>query len=330
MTIEYYVDADSGSDGNGGTGWGDAKEHISAALELITGTITDETIIHLKKGTTAAYSGDCDIQGVTCLGDDSKLIIQPEDWDQTKYEDASGDPLGGAGDFDPKTDPTVILELKITVTNSTDVELRGLGFLGEDDNAGVEAHGKSEVTANYCRFEGVNAQLLTRLGAEAMASNCYFLDNMFAVTAAYKSMVMLAGDNYIEDAVYWGVGAIVDSTVVIIAWPEHQFEYYTTEIKTTTPRTRQYAGMKAVAGSTICVQDETLHPMMPLVSHVHIRNDQHVLKSDYFGVQIDSGSLLSGADGITFTTLNAKGDATDMPEANRIVAATSRGAVVAK
>ena len=114
---------------------------------------------------------------------------------------------------------------------------------------------------------------------------------------------------------------------MIIAWPEHQFEYYTTEIKTTTPRTRQYAGMKAVAGSTICVQDETLHPMMPLVSHVHIRNDQHVLKPDYFGIQLDAGSLLSGADGITFTTLDAKGDAAEMPDANRIVVGENGGTV---
>ena len=328
MAIDYYVDADSGSDANGGTGWGDAKQHISAAIDdLITDVITDTVTIHLKSSTTNSYTDDVEIRGITCIGSDARLVIQPENWDETKYGDASGDPLGGAGDFDPKTTPTVELELKLTVTDSTGIELRGLCFLGEDVDAGIEVAGQTSLTIKYSRIEGQKAGLLSRMGPVVMVENCYFLDNITAVSAFYKSQVILSGSNYIEDAVYWGLGAMVDSTVVVVAWPDHQFEYYTTEIKTTTPRTRQYSGMKAVAGSTICVQDETLHPMMPLVAHVHIRNDHHVLKTDYYGVQLDSGSLLTGGDGITFTTLDAKGDAVDMPEVNRVVVSPNGGTV---
>jgi hypothetical protein len=46
------------NDANGGTGWGDAKEHLWAAVSLITGPVFSETVIKLKANTTNPYGGD--------------------------------------------------------------------------------------------------------------------------------------------------------------------------------------------------------------------------------------------------------------------------------
>lgn len=103
MATNYYVDPDDGDDAWDGSvmvhteGTIGPKETLGGALALITGPITDETTIHLQINTTNDYEGDCELQGVYCVGEDAELIIQPYGWDDDKYEDMSDDPYCDGG-----------------------------------------------------------------------------------------------------------------------------------------------------------------------------------------------------------------------------------------
>ena len=50
--VDYYVDTDSGNNGNAGTSWGAAKATLAGAVALLSGTLSDAVTIHCK-GTAA-------------------------------------------------------------------------------------------------------------------------------------------------------------------------------------------------------------------------------------------------------------------------------------
>jgi hypothetical protein len=150
MTI--YVDADSGNDANGGTSWGDAKEHLWAAIGLISGPVFSETVIKLKAGTTNPYGGDdVTIKGIFGVSSAGALIIEPEIWTASNYEDANSSPFNatpGAGTWDIKgQDKPCELEMYITVENAR-VEFRGLRFKGQ-----LMATDQARAMAVYCQFD---------------------------------------------------------------------------------------------------------------------------------------------------------------------------------
>ncbi|MDP8223084.1 MAG: hypothetical protein P9L99_06975, partial [Candidatus Lernaella stagnicola] len=227
--------------------WGDAKEHLQAAIDLITGVVNDQTTIHLKAGTTAEYTQEVTIRGIRPLGADGGLTIQPEIWTQSNYDDA-------------------------------------MAF----------ANGYGGLTLE----------------------NCY-LDSMPLPVVAYaNSTVSLMGDVYIVNPFITGIWALVKSNVYIAPWTEKPMDYYTLQIKTTSPRQTDFAAIKAVGSSYVFVKSGDINPWDLSVSRVEITNDLDVLPPNYYGVVLESASLLQGASLMSFKTKNKKGDYVDMPAAN--------------
>jgi hypothetical protein len=323
MATDYYVDADSGSDSNDGTSWAQAKKHIQAAVDLITGFVTDETIIHLKSNTTATYTEDVEISGVRSLGKGARLVIQPEVWNEANYEQAKGDPFNeteGAGDFDIKADKPVILELTMRIHNSDNVDLHGLCFESNDSEAALAVQGSSIVGAKYCRFDGLDTSAGADFGAKLWLENNYFLNNRIAAGALNKSFVLLVGDNYIEDPVKYGIYLAHNSTLAFTAWPENP-SYFTAEIKTLSPKSQEFHGVRLVGGSFLCISDQSFYPGVQFPGRLHVRNAIQPLYKEYYGIMLESKSMVFGASNMSFTTLNAKGEQIDMPEAQQIVCA---------
>jgi len=314
MATDYYVDADSGSDANGGTSWGDAKEHLQAAIDLITGVVNDQTTIHLKAGTTAEYTQEVTIRGIRPLGADAGLTIQPEIWTQSNYDDADGDPFNATpatGIFDiTADDKPCVLTMDITVIDSV------VDFLGMEFEGKLTSQEMAHVLVAYSRFEGEDAMAFANGYGGLTLENCY-LDSMPLPVVAYaNSTVSLMGDVYIVNPFITGIWALVKSNVYIAPWTEKPMDYYTLQIKTTSPRQTDFAAIKAVGSSYVFVKSGDINPWDLSVSRVEITNDLDVLPPNYYGVVLESASLLQGASLMSFKTKNKKGDYVDMPAAN--------------
>jgi hypothetical protein len=78
-----------------------------------------------------------------------------------------------------------------------------------------------------------------------------------------------------------------------------------------------------VAGSTICIYDDSILPMQyypwyqPTLVSIH--HAHQVLRKEQYAVVLESGSLLTGASQITCTMIDSKGDTVPMPEEQTIV-----------
>ena len=111
----------------------------------------------------------------------------------------------------------------------------------------------------------------------------------------------------------------------IIARDEQPFDKFTLEVRTTKPRKKEFAALKAAINSTITIQDDSWHPSLSTVAAVKIVNDCRFLNPEYYGVVLESKSLLTGAGNMRFSTLNAKGDQVVMPRAQRVVGVRKDG-----
>jgi len=326
MAIDVFVDADSGSDSNGGTAWGDAYLHLQKAIDGITAVINTAYTIHLKSGCTNSYTGDVKINGITCIGKDAGLFIEPEIWTQDNYEEANGDPFNatpGAGTFDIKADDKpVVLEMDIQVMNTKSVMFRGMEFKG------ILMAMIGSCFVNYSRFSSGDAKAFANYMGMIGIENCYFFRNAQAIIAMYDSSVALSGDNYIIDPVLYGIWASVESIVFIAPWDDHPLDYFTTEIKTTTPRQKEYCAIKLAINSRMTIKDQDVNPSDLSIAQVNVINDYAKLGEKYYGVMLESRSMLCGADNMAFTTKNAKGEYEDMPEANRVLGKSEAGVVL--
>ena len=337
MTIHRYVDPAGGDDSYDGTqmtwssGTVGPKKTLQGAIDLFTGPINDETIIHLKHDTEHFVDG-ATIKGLRCVGQNASLIIQPETWNDTNYTSGAYDPFGAdnTGTFDIKAAKNVKLALQLEIENSDGITIRGVHFYSTSGGGGLALQGCSSVTVAYCRFEGEGASARAIFNSLLLIENCYFMDNAFAVGAMYGSQVQLVGNNYLDDPIYVGIHVAVKSLAVVRGWYEHPVHFCTTEITTTTPRRKRFAAIKVVHDSTFCVQDESVHPagleFMPgtmKIAHAH-----PLLGAEHFGVLLESRSCISGAERIASSAQDAKGDATAMPSEQAIVAHDDEGTMV--
>ena len=331
LASAYYVDADQSDDSGIGTSWETAKRHLYAALALINEPLTASVTIHIKSGTTQENTGDCEVRGIKCIGSGVELIVQPDTWNDANYSDGAHDPFGttGTGTFDPTTATyPVTLKLKMEFEDCYGVVLKGLKFDGTDDEAGPRAMAKAAVTTQYCCLVGSNAMSLSMFDSLLYAENGYFSECNVGVVAIYNGQVQLVGDNTLNDCLVSGVHAAGNSLVVIRAWYEHP-AHHTLDILTTSARIKKYAALRAVAGSSLCVQDESIHPSgYPfLAARVKVRDTSQALRPEYYGVALASQSLLTGADQITYTMKNANGDIVAMPSGQQVITDDAKSTV---
>ena len=320
LASDYYVDADKSDDTGDGLSWGNAKKHLSAVLALIVEPITSTITVHLKS-TATPYTDNHEARGISFIGENADaLVIQPDVWNQTNYEDGVHDPLGttGTGTFDAHaaTFP-VTLQLKLELWNCFGVVLKGLHFDGAGGDVGLRLMEKSVANALYCRFAGSGAMEIAMMGSLLRTENCDAPDNNVAYIAMAQSQIQFLGDNIIVDAATVGVFVTSDS----IAWVMASGIHHTMDIVTTTPRVKQYAAMRATAGSKIYVMDENLSPFTSsyFASLLNIHHNNQVLRKEHFGIVLESGSLLTGASQISFTKLDSKGETVPVPEDQAIV-----------
>jgi hypothetical protein len=326
-----YVDFDDGNDGNVGD-----LEHpvktIPGAVSKITAPFSGEKIILLKND-LVHYTDNIEINGISCFGAEAKLVIQPLDFDYSKYIAATQDPFGGTGGWGIDGVKPVKINAKITVKNSNEVEFRGICFGSGNDNAGCEALNQGLVSYRYCRFEGEKSGVTAFLDSKARIENCYFIENKLSVNCSGKSMVVFAGENYIKDAAWRGVMVTVDSTVWFFPWTERPRSKYITTIETLAATIGKYAAIDASVRSVIFVQTqippELIGDGTVALAKVKILNSLHEnLPPDYFGVILDSGSILTGFSNMTFKTPNDKGDSVDMPEDQKVVGKLEEGTLI--
>jgi len=320
MAINYYVDPDDGNDSNDGSDL-HPKEHIQAAVDLITDVITDTVTIHLKSNATNKFTGDVTIQGILPVGKEAQFIIQPTIWNQTNYDEADGspyNPVDGVGDFDiTADDKPCILDLDMKVTFSG-VQIRGLHFEGKLDVSGL---GYARIL--YSRFETENSMSFAHSKGEIALENCYLFDMPIPVVAYDGGGIKLIGANYIIDPYITGVWALLDSKVVVEPWDLHPTTHYKLQIKTTSPRKADYAAIKLVGRSFMYVKDADINPWDLEIAQVEIVNDLEVLPGNYYGIVIENASILQGYGNINFKTKDQKGDYVEMPEADKIVSSST-------
>ena len=106
-------------------------------------------------------------------------------------------------------------------------------------------------------------------------------------------------------------------------------ERHTLKIVTSSPRVKDFAALKATAGSMICVQDESAVPVgMPNSPvDVNIHHDYPLLRDSQFAIVLDGGSLLTGANQITFTMKNVNNEIVPMPESQTVITEDSKSKV---
>jgi hypothetical protein len=315
----YFVDADSGNDANDGLAWGTAKEHIQAAIDLIVAPLTTETVIKLKSNTSAAYEEDVTIKGIFALGADGALIIEPEVWTSSNYEDVNGSPFNatpGAGAWDIKgLDKPCELKLNFHVEHSF-VEFRGLRFKGQLMTLG---NGFAKVV--YSQFDDEEAMAFANAMGGIELENCYLFDLPYGAVATSRASLTLTGDNYIENPFLHGIWAQIDSMVTVQPWGEDP-DYYTTEIKLTSPRSKDFSAVRLTSKSYMYIKDGDINPYDVSVAAVKIINDLEKLSEKFYGVLLESGATLQGAGQMSFVTKDTKGDYVEMPAAQQVLVET--------
>ena len=324
---DYYVDPDGGNDSWNGDQFLPAtppagpKLTIAAVLDLLyaAGILIKKVTIHLKH-TATLYSGDIKFYSLLMFGEDGQVVIQPEVWNEDNYQSANGDPFNaslGAGQFNAQGDKNVTIGSLVDIRNTSGLEFRGIQFQN-DDMGGIQADARGGFLAKYCRFSdhgsGVSAQNFSKAAVE----NCYFEYNQLSIYAKNHSHVTLIGNNFINDAYFNAIRAYLHSTVEINGWMNPG--YFTTVIKNSQLVGKDYATIRAMIGSVICISNlQELDPLSPIPAHVVIFNNHYILKQDTVGVRLESGSILTGAGNMAFVTLDAKGEAKEWPLGQRIV-----------
>jgi hypothetical protein len=337
--VDYFVSL--GGNDTTGDNWTNAMTTIQGAIDLITpGIITDDITIHVEGGDITAtppvqitYTGNVKIEGIRMLGEDACLVIEPDSnagattWNDDNYRgNAAGvpyDPIYSpfvstqTGTWDIKEDMRpVVIQGTFEIRDSGLIEICGIKFDGNSSDSKIEASNDSDVEFVYCHFYGENC-MVKIVGKEGVLENCYFEENRIAIMCAGKSVIDLRGDNYIENAWQFGIYAMMDAAVQISPWYEHPLVHFTTEIKTTGGR-QKYAAIKAIEKSMIKVwQDMDEYDIE--IGHLKIYHESDKISANYYGVMLESMSLLSGDEKIDFLMKNTKGEDVEIPAAQQVV-----------
>jgi Right handed beta helix region len=334
--VNYYADSGKADDTGDGLSWANAKKHIQALIDLITvGIVTDDITIHVKGDISVPmiYEEDLKITGIRFIGEDACLVIQtgsatPDTtcaWNENNYEGADKSPFlntAASDSWNIKTDTRpVVITGTFDIEDSGKIEICGVKFDGDSADGKIAVGDDCAVKFVYCHFYGEQCMTMCQANSSGQFENCYFQENRCAIMCMSKSVVTLIGDNYIENPWQYGVYAMMGSTVCILPWSEQPLVHFTTEIKTTGGR-QKYAAIKAIEMSAVKVwngwEDYDIE-----IGHLKIVHESDKIGANYYGVMLESMSLLSGDEKIDFLMKNTKGEDVNIPAAQQIVADTS-------
>ena len=311
---DIYVNADTGNDANTGTDPStDAVKNISRALELVADPLTEETTIHLAGACDAQldYGDDgdteVDLENINIQGE-GELTIQPGIWVEADYESGDG-PFANASpsqSWDP-TDTKPCKVPHIRIENTKRISIKGVEIEGNGDNGVYIGDNATQVEIHYCTISEGTYNVLAMGYSSAQVCNSYLTTSMIGIAAMHFSSVVLQGENYIEDCIKYGLFATNNSKFSIFAWEEKPLIFYTTKIYTTLSR-RDYAAIKAKVNSTVFIGEESELVTNESSVGVQILNEFEFNASKYFGVILESQSLIAGAERITFAGKDSSGD----------------------
>lgn len=327
---DYYVNADSESDSGSGTTHGSPKKYLASALALLTFPITTETTIHLDPNTTADYTVAGNLltfEHYTFSGSGS-LTIQPYGWNDTYYN-AGLDPLTGATALNPTAAKPCVLAFGVLLRETRCFELRGAELApGSALVNGFHATQNCRAKATFCRANSGLIGFGARYGSELTVENSYAMDSLTGILSLDGSRVWVSGDNYVRNAVGFGVGAFYGSWIYVTPFAGDS-SFARLDIRTTaTALRRRYAGMMAKQNSTIIISgldDELLYPGAALVRI--IKEDYRNL-SDYYGIQLESKSTLIGFSNVCYTDPNVNEGKCLIRSSKKLVAPRNEGVLV--
>ena len=310
-----YVDIVAGDDTTGdGTSMGSAYKHISRALEDVTEPVTEETYIILKGDTTdpSAYNyRDDDEEDVAIqkqIEPGGAIIIQPDSWNETYYEQDGVDPLTG-GTFDPTgLRPCYVPRIQIG-GDTKGVFFRGVAIYDDrlevTEFAGNYIYDRSHVTFDYCSFLSWNIGLLVTDFSSCNVYNCYFEGCSVGVTLSNMSSMGLFGDNYFKDCFKYALYLVNNCVLNVRGWDLFPAIHYTTKLYTTQQR-KGYAAIKVEIGSTFLVglNNEALDEQVARYRRpalVQIVSEKEFAPKEYYGVLLESLSQYIGSANTVFT-----------------------------
>ena len=151
-------------------------------------------------------------------------------------------------------------------------------------------------------------------------------DGEIGLLVKRKSILQLVGDNYIENSEDFGVVCKADSLISIAPWEEDATRL-TTKIKTTEPR-KDYTALKVMVGAAVVLNNLADSEDKVETAYLQIVQASDFKGAGYFGVVLESKSLLVGADQIYFTETGVNDDDPTVPEGQRILANQAEGTTV--
>ena len=160
--------------------------------------------------------------------------------------------------------------------------------------------------------------------------NGYAMDSVTGILSLDGSRLWVSGDNYVRNAVGFGVGAFYGSWIYVTPFAGDS-SFARLDIRTTaTALRRRYAGMMAKQNSTIIISgldDEALYPGAALVRI--IKEDLRDVP-EYKGIALESKAGLIGANGLVFKDPDVNDGKETIPGARQIYLACGEDVVVIK
>lgn len=332
MAIEIYVNAATGNDDTGDGSSGSPYQHISRAVADVANPLTEVTTIHLMTGDVyTEENGLVSFRNIHPANEEAKLIIQPSNWMEGSYESAAN-PFGGAEPFDITGDKPLSLEICFYFNNCGGIELRGLHFDPNDDGKEMNvkaAGGNSEIVFKYCSFQCADMGLIVSGPSMVSFEMCFFVGNVYTLTAANGATVSLAGDNLFADPMLGALRAIDRASIDVNPWQYGKGQYYTTTINTTTTHKEEFHAILLQDASSLRIPGDPMFPLDIYHGRVVINHDGAKLPKNYYGVKLESKSLVSGADNFEFTMKNLKGETVEMPEEQWFVSSEDEDMTIA-
>ena len=185
------------------------------------------------------------------------------------------------------------------------------------DGQAILADRYCNVVVHYCSGTDCSLGFVATDFSDMSLYNVYVHENRIGVVSGFRSLVRIIGQNYINDNQRFGVAATHNSTVLFMAWEDNPSKYVT-QIKTTV-QLLKYAAIKAQYGSTVDVMDSYIEDDDIPVAHVQILNATAYRSSQYFGVALDSLSLITGTENLSFADPAINDGQDTVPKGQQIV-----------
>lgn len=302
------------------------KKRISAAIDLVPHTNTNQITINLA-GTVASpmtYEEDEEEVSISYYRsiEGGAVTICPGIWNETNYE-AGDDPYDSGGSWDPTADkPCIVPPFKLEQCDR--FFIKGLYFLPANDAlvVGVLADNTSVVDLHYVRCEHFNAGVVAQ-GSTVEVFNSFMFQNVIGIAAVFGT-VIISGENYIQDQLEFGVGGTIKSTVIIRAWEEMPFEKFVTKIRSTAPM-NTYSALGAMVDSTIFIESDKFHMMPRANGRVLVLNELFDNNPNYTGVKLESRSCLVGMRNVAFFDKDLLDGKLTVPEENQFQGNAAEG-----